>query len=118
MTPEQGRASRLTSKAVLCIAGDVAVNHVQEHIQAQAMRLIHERLHASRPMAPNITGLPELYMRASSIHSSSFQKASRFISLLLSALATPPQQCVDGVATLSSSGVPERLLTAKGLVTW
>ena len=96
MTPEQGRASRLTSKTVLCIAGDVAVNHVQEHIQPQAMRLIHQRLHASWPVAPNINRLPASYTRALSTHSSSFQEVTDFISLLLNALATPPQQCVGG----------------------
>jgi hypothetical protein len=39
-----------TCKAVVRVAGHVAVHHVQQHMQAQPVRLIYERL---QPRMPN-----------------------------------------------------------------
>lgn len=42
-------ASSGTCQAVVSVAGDVAVHHVQQHAEAQPVRLIYQRLRASKP---------------------------------------------------------------------
>lgn len=80
---------KCTCQAVLSIARNVAVHDIKKDAKTKAMSLVHKSLQRKRTTAAALLVLRQVH-----------------------------HLCAMLQVTFSSSGLPEREATAKGLVTW